>query len=798
MTKRNRQRGFTMAEMLIVVAIIGVLAAVSFVAVAQHQRSLERLERDSVAREIFVAAQNHLTMAQGQGYLGLTGDDIFGRADSEDGVYYFAVYQGDQFATPSLLGQMLPFGAIDETVRAGGSYIIRYHPQSATVMDVFYCSTVGRYAYNLQSADLSALLSGYREGRESARRNYNRAVLGWYGGAEADSLPRVTLQDPAIIVENGDKLRVGIVDNNAGGSLQLVVTGMTSGAKKVFMLKSTDSAAADLRIVSAPGEINGVECAFAVVLDDITTPDMHFADLATDNEFAFIPGEDITVQAIAFDNTQISNIGYSAEITVNSLYEKLDVDAESQSMTASVSSIRHLENLDRRISNVTDLREVADGAVTVDCSLVGAVQTSDLSWTRFKGNADGTSTVIQWYDKSAPASAADCYIPVVPTHALSYDGQYHSISEVKVDYPGDAGLFGAITGTGSGTTPTGIANLALIDFDITQAEGAADGTHAGALAGTLNNVSVTNVTAYNSKSGINTGVTAHTGSAGGLVGQTVGCEISRSAASICVTSDTGAAGGLMGETSGGSVSACYAGGHTDHGTYYQHNDDGTPKTDGDGKPIPVYNVTATAGNAGGLVGTAVSTPIDHSYATCSVTGQTAGGFVASASAAISDCYATGLVLGTGTDTVDGKAIPRDGAFAYSITSADNCHYFEIINERADDATGYACLTPLGNKGVNANITPLDASLVDDPALEGYNETFANPANWTGANAYDDKLVEYYNGKYNLPTVARLGAEGVNTAETTDPETGAPVPADFVAIHHGDWPAPEIFVLNDAG
>ena len=63
MYKRNNKHGFTMAEMLIVVAIIGVLSAVSFVAVTQHQRSMERLERDSVAREIFIAAQNHLTMA---------------------------------------------------------------------------------------------------------------------------------------------------------------------------------------------------------------------------------------------------------------------------------------------------------------------------------------------------------------------------------------------------------------------------------------------------------------------------------------------------------------------------------------------------------------------------------------------------------------------------------------------------------------------------------------------------------------------------------------------------------------
>ena len=794
MKKQNRKRGFTMAEMLIVIAIIGVLSAVAFIAVQQHQRSLERLERDSVAREIFVASQNHLTMAQGQGYLGMT-EDSYGTADSEDGVYFFAVYKGDAFSSPSLLSLMLPFGAVDETVRAGGSYIIRYHAESATVMDVFYCSTEDRFGYDLRSADLSELVSDYREGKENARRNYKTKVLGWYGGAEAESLARTTLKDPEIVVENGDRLRVGIVDKNSSGSLQLIVKGVTSGAQKIFMLKPSESGTPGSRIVSSPGTIAGVDCNYAVILDDITTPDMHFADLLSENDSLFIPGEDITVQAIAFDNTAISNIGYSAEITTNSLYEKLDIDIENEAMTASVSSIRHLENLDKRISNVTDERDIDGNSGTVTCKLNKAEQTSDLSWTTFKGNTNGTSTVIQWYDKNTASSVADSYIPVVPSHDLSYNGHYHSVSDIKVNHANNAGMFGAITGSGNSASPTAIENLALVDFDIVQTESAANGTHAGALAGSLTNVNVTNVIAYNSNSAATTGIIAHMGDAGGLIGKATGCEITRSAASIRVASDNGAAGGLIGETSQGSVSGCYASGHTDHATYYEHNEDGTLKTDSEGKPIPIFNVTATSGNAGGLIGTAVSTPIDHCYATCSATGKTAGGFVASASAAISNCYATGLVQGTGTESADGKTISTDGAFAYSLTSATDCHFFEIINEREDEELGYICVTALGGNKSHAGITPLDANLVDDPGMSIYNSTFANPANWTNATAYDTKLIEYYDGKYNLPTVAQLGAAGIRTTETTN--GNVTTPADFVASHYGDWPAPEIFVLNEA-
>ena len=44
-------------------------------------------------------------------------------------------------------------------------------------------------------------------------------------------------------------------------------------------------------------------------------------------------------------------------------------------------------------------------------------------------------------------------------------------------------------------------------------------------------------------------------------------------------------------------------------------------------------------------------------------------------------------------------------------------------------------------------------------------------------------------KYNLKTVEQLGDDNVVT-EATDK-----VPADFVAVHYGDWPAPEILVIN---
>ena len=90
------ERGMTLAEMLIVVAIVLVLSGVAFVAVGRYQRSMGQLERDGIAKQIFVAAQNHLTEAQGEGFLGKTkyGTQVNYDGDLANGVYYYVVNSG--------------------------------------------------------------------------------------------------------------------------------------------------------------------------------------------------------------------------------------------------------------------------------------------------------------------------------------------------------------------------------------------------------------------------------------------------------------------------------------------------------------------------------------------------------------------------------------------------------------------------------------------------------------------------------------------------------------------------------
>ena len=465
MNRLKNRMGMTMAELLIVVAIIVVLAGVAFIAVNNYQRSLGQLERDNIAKEIFVAAQNHLTVAFGEGYLGLTDAEAFGEEDtiSEDendeeikGDYYFVV-NGD-IQDNTILAQMLPFGSIDETIRAGGSYIIRYQKDTGLVLDVFYSTRTGSPSkFNHQFIDDSGgetyevIMNCAGEANKSERKNYHidGSVIGWYGGTDAEKLPTSELNTPVVKVVNKEKLYVEVTDTNfenSNASLRLVVEGKSSNAKTVFYLTPTSG-----------GRVkhDSVNNKYTVTLDDITKQGMHFADIIPSSD-PFIPGENIKIYAVAYSLTALAKDAYSDSSTTNSLFEGIDdndLDSDSIMESAYIGNIRHLENLDTKVSKLG-----SSGSNLEKFSISKAMQTDDMNWETFVNNTNGL--ISYWDDGVATSTAANCYYPISPGYSLSYNGQGHSISNVNVESFAYAGLFGNTTSVSS------IENLELIDFNI--------------------------------------------------------------------------------------------------------------------------------------------------------------------------------------------------------------------------------------------------------------------------------------------------------------------------------------------
>ena len=135
MQKIRNKKGFTLAEVLLVVAIIVVLLALLLLLF--DRRSMTKRQYDDYAKTLFIAAQNHLSMAESMNYLGRTD---FGTDDpNEEGVAYFiANLDSDPNSLMNVLNLMLPFGSVDDTLRLGGTYLIRYQKSTGQILDVFY------------------------------------------------------------------------------------------------------------------------------------------------------------------------------------------------------------------------------------------------------------------------------------------------------------------------------------------------------------------------------------------------------------------------------------------------------------------------------------------------------------------------------------------------------------------------------------------------------------------------------------------------------------------------------------
>jgi len=688
-----------MIEVLVAVVLVAILSAAATVGVSGYQRSLHQLEMDGIAKEIFVAAQNHLTMAESQGYLGRTDFGI--REDGEENIFYMAVgSEYDPDDTDGVLNLMLPFGAIDELIRTGGSYVIRYQSRPAQVLDVFYAEAGdARYGHVFSADEYDALMGGYRGAdRKEARSAYgpNRAVVGYYGGIPvSDLITGEPLQAPVIQIINQEKLYVRVTNPNSAvdyAALKLVVTGMTSGVSKEIDLISVG--AGGERVFATRPNVTVGSNTFTVVLDDITAEGGHFRDLFCSSSFGenLIPGENIAVQAVAYNNYELTNVAYSAEKTVNSLFAGLGEDAVAQ-----ISNIRHLENLGTNISGVS-------------VTLVGAQQTDDLSWSGFRESINaGAAGTVCVFDANGSPSGKGMFMPIDLPAGLAYNGGDCSIGDVSVNTDSAAGLFGTVSG-GS------VSDLELVNFSVS-------GAHAGALAGVMTNASVYRVLARNSGDDAALEIKG-SGSVGGLVGHMSGGRVEQCAAALYVSSTGGDAGGLIGNASDATVTNSYSGGHTAGGEYLIFSIDGQ-----EGR------LNVCGANAGGLIGSMDNTAVTSCYSTCSASGSGATGGLVGAirGGSVRNCYSTGLVEGAETT---GAFV---GAAEAGADLSDGNRYMEIVNDGMD---------PVGS-GSNAVISAIDAD------KETYSSFIRTGNDASAGYAYDRQVIGEFAGRFYFVTVAQL-------------------------------------------
>lgn len=527
--RRKGKAGFTMSELLIVVAIVIVLFAVAVLSLVTIQKNLRQKELDSKAEILYVAVQNRMSELRAGGYeslyqydenkdngvakVGLIPLDA-PEEDAEDAITKDTlcyVVSADRVEVGKAAASVLPESSVDAELW-NNHWVIEYDPKSGSVYGAFYSEE------EITSGDVSITLPTYlNRMRVRQTRLHNGAKIGYYGGARVISGTTDTLK-PDISIDNREKLTATFYCNNPYAD------------ELTFNIKVSDGRNEYVKVVkySELRQLNSKTWYYTWVMDSLESEKTRFYN-QTDHKLAC--GTDITVTlSVESQNANVDGKSYTRK--TNSLFRYAE---GTPAGTALIAYGRHLQNLDEA-SHVSD-------------TITGAVQVSDLSF------ADDTADNEDWY-----SFYRDTFTPITNKNLKSYDGYsevdnvklYSSISNLhitKAAQNGDAGLFSTFNGE--------IKNVTLTGMRIDNC-----GQNVGALIGSVSDtVKITNTRVYlSSKKGDLADIETVDSPekvkpwlegkvVGGLIGmvtKTGSVSVTDSSASTVIRADGGAAGGLIG------------------------------------------------------------------------------------------------------------------------------------------------------------------------------------------------------------------------------------------------------------
>lgn len=414
--RRHENLGFTMTEMLLVVAIIVILSAIGFVAIVDHMHNLKLTEMDNTAREIFTGAQNHLT----ESYTGGAWENIYEKykndssylgekitvsSNNNEGHDYRALVANGKnlpgILKTSALAEILPKGAVDETVRSGGNYVIEYDAQTAQIYSVFYTDKDTSFDYS----DVKEIDSQNGRKDKKVRLQYldhgSKYAIGYYGDAEiSDYLyeKRNKLEEPQVKILNEERLILKITDPNVlleqkkAGQITMTVTVEIAGtgtSKTTTVPLDSFKPKAGLSTSKKADQFvkSGGSNTYYYILDSIVDRNKHMHDVLPSVGY----GQDITVTVEMKSDS--SNKGVSVNVTANSLFGNGSgfSSDDPTKYVAIIRNARHLENLSSEIA-VVDKKNTAikklEAIIEFEKNEDGSTIADDLSWHSDQTDSD--------------------------------------------------------------------------------------------------------------------------------------------------------------------------------------------------------------------------------------------------------------------------------------------------------------------------------------------------------------------------------------------------------------------------
>ncbi|WP_026669900.1 BspA family leucine-rich repeat surface protein [Butyrivibrio sp. AE3006] len=393
--RSNNKKGYTLAEVLIAIAIIAILGAVAAISANRMIKSTRQKSLDKMAETIFLVAERNIQKAYWVDGVSLETNDHVTDAPDDP-----------------LKDLILPADTISAEVSSAKWFIAYETKNDNCHIDYVYCTTADNsYAGAFEEYDVSNYSTVWQS---------KEGKVGYYNGGDMDELPYTAglssdKMYAALKVENKEELGVGVYiqipdyKNNPGfynGSYlnpknvnyKLSITGLTSGASiTIANPGKLKNGTTDVTELSAtPSKLSkftyqGVQknCFIAglneqvpgiyrdyVVLDNLSANNKQFKNVVKSSESGIIPGEDILIEISATCVGVEASLTNSANITggdaeneavffeddnngwvksaqTNSLFESREI-VNAGTDQIKIAYGRHLQNLDAAISGMSD------------------------------------------------------------------------------------------------------------------------------------------------------------------------------------------------------------------------------------------------------------------------------------------------------------------------------------------------------------------------------------------------------------------------------------------------------------
>ena len=548
--KNRKNKGFTLTEILVTVAILVILMSLATVSFVALRRNLRQKELDAKAEIIYAAAQNRMAELRAAGYgdsfalnsdrgvakLSIPPCDIQEDAEQETPAFYY-VKALDKMTQNSAARLLLTETAVDRDLW-GSQWIIEYNADTGLVYAVFYSEEKTGSSY------LTDSFYGSEDYRDNMRIRSNRlsdgARIGYYGG-DLTRINGTYLLHPTIEIVNNEKLtaKFSCVSPDLGNgftprlTFQVTIADQKDPTKKVTRTLSTTAAG------------NGLYTA-DMILDSLEDTGKKFSQQFPD----LVPGNNIAVTlSVTADDSRVDKANYT--VYTNSLFAYEKGGSET---VARIAYRRHLQNLDTATSNV-------------DPKVTSAILLNDLSYKDPAGGYYSFKPITNEYlhsfsgrdnsTESGVFSIKDMYIRTTDYGGLfaKYNGEVKDLVMSNTRVASGTGYAGALIGWVDGNTELENVRVYLSDLSVTkyktagEVPGYINGTYAGGLVGLVDTGKELRVTSSASATTV-----AAANAAGGLAGLVRGTLNVKTAYTDCYLNSR-RTGGLVGAAPVGRIYA---------------------------------------------------------------------------------------------------------------------------------------------------------------------------------------------------------------------------------------------------